>query len=317
MCEVLGERIKKGKPRQQQLKRWGLYFSHIRQGNKMIVTEIFEIPKEMSKGGNFTPYLENINKLLVQLLLRSSNKRVTLSKNRLLRMLNMINDNYKVGYNNVSSLSQYLNIDKIDIYDFYNSTDDTLKRNLEASLKDLKNKKALFHHTELMVVKNNLAYAAKSEDLDIIYPIQKQILDEMNYVSMVDVFKNGQLKEYTDRTNELLMKEAGISYVYEAYNIYLNKSVLQEELSKIEVRELESSLNESISTRIVELAEKRSARQIAKTDEGFGELNFDKKSYRIKKNYIPNQKKLTKVLINEGEESISDVFKKKITLKNP
>lgn len=317
MCSILNEKTKKGKPRERQLKRWGLYFSHERNGNKMIVTEIFDPPATISRGGNFTPYLEAINKLLIQILLRSCDKRIILSKNRLLKMLNMINDNYKAGFNNISSLSQYLNIDKIDIYDFYNSTDDTLKRNLEASLKDLKNKKALFHHTELMVVKNNLAYAAKSEDLDIIYPIQKRILDEMNYSSMVDVFKSGQLKEYTDRTNELLLKEAGISYVYEAYNIYLNKSVLQEELSKIEIRELKSSLNESVSTRIVELAEKRAARQIAKTDKGFGDLVFDKKSYRIKNSYVPNQKKLVEVLISEKEANIGDALKKKVTLKKP
>lgn len=51
MCLLLGESVMKGKSRQLQLKRWGCYFEHENSGQKWTITEIFDDPKELVKGG--------------------------------------------------------------------------------------------------------------------------------------------------------------------------------------------------------------------------------------------------------------------------
>ncbi|WP_339823432.1 hypothetical protein NST45_18420 [Paenibacillus sp. FSL R7-0163] len=302
----------KGKSRQLQLKRWGCYFEHENSGQKWTITEIFDDPKELVKGGNFTPYIGEINKLIVQLLLCTKEKRVILPKNRLFLLLNMINGNYREGKKNIASLSEYLNMARIDIYDFYNSANDVLTGNIESSLKDLKNKKAVFHHSVMMVVKGNISHEATDAEMDIIYPIQARVLKEMGFDSMVDVYRTGRIETYTDRTNKLLIAEAGISYVYEAYNIYLNREVLQKELhriSKDKVKEIEEGLNQSVKERLVNLSEKRRDREIASIDQWFGVSNY-KKGYRVSDNYIGNQIKLADVLIDSKHKLIVDDIKK-------
>lgn len=312
MCKILEEKVKTGKAKQLQMKMWACYFEHERQGNKFILKEIYDVPKELGKGGNFTPYITEINELIVQLLLRSDEKRVILPKNQLFLLLNMINGNYRECKKNIANLSEYLNMEKIDIYDFYNCTNDVLTRNVESSLKYLKNKKAVFHHSVMMVVKNNTSHEATDEEMDIIYPIQARVLKEMGFESMVDVFRTGRIEKYTDRTNELLASEAGISYVYEAYNIYLNREVLQEELDRIsddKVEGIEDNLNQSVKDRLICNAEKRREREIMKIYKWYGDINY-KKAYRTNSNYIINQIKLADVLIDNKHELIVENIKK-------
>lgn len=54
LCEFLGEKIKSGKGKQLQWKEWKRYFSFEKDGNKIIITEIFDEPKKKidHRGGN-------------------------------------------------------------------------------------------------------------------------------------------------------------------------------------------------------------------------------------------------------------------------
>lgn len=54
LCEFLGEKIKSGKGKQLQWKEWKRYFSFEKEGNKIIITEIFDEPKKKvdHRGGN-------------------------------------------------------------------------------------------------------------------------------------------------------------------------------------------------------------------------------------------------------------------------
>ena len=54
LCEYLKEQIKTGKSKQLQLKEWERYFSFKKEGQKIIITEVFEEPKEkiVKTGGN-------------------------------------------------------------------------------------------------------------------------------------------------------------------------------------------------------------------------------------------------------------------------
>ena len=58
LCNFLNEPIKTGKAKQLQLKEWERFFLFLKEGQKIIITEIFDIPKEKidkranNKGGN-------------------------------------------------------------------------------------------------------------------------------------------------------------------------------------------------------------------------------------------------------------------------
>jgi|GEM_PF-3360019 len=313
MCKVLGEEIKTaGGAKKSQLKKWASYFEFKKDGNKLVVTDIFHEQKELSRGGNFTPYIEEMNELLIQILLKAENYKIMLSKNRLLLMLNMINENYRGCRDRITGLSEYLNIDKIDVYDFYNITDNVLKRNVETSLRSLKNKKAIFYKTALILCDyRGVHRKASDEEEEIILTIQADVLKSMNYSGLLEVYRNGKIEEYTKLCNKEFLEQANISYVYEAYDITLNRDRLKKEvtlMSAEKIREINNTLNLSVQIRLMENANKRHDKAKVKEDEWFGEVD-DRHEFRGRKGYLDNQRKLIDILIDKKHKIITDDVK--------
>ena len=54
LCNYLGESIKGGNAKKSQIKEWERYFSYKKDGNKFIITEVFDTPQEKidKRGGN-------------------------------------------------------------------------------------------------------------------------------------------------------------------------------------------------------------------------------------------------------------------------
>ncbi|MET3209930.1 UNVERIFIED_CONTAM: hypothetical protein ABIC26_002878 [Paenibacillus sp. PvR008] len=305
MCEVLEEEVKEGNSKNSQLKVWNSYFEYEKRGNKLVIKRVYKKPKAIpdTRGGNKLPYLENINDLLIQILLRAKGYKFILSKNRLLLMLNMINGKYNTGKDNIEYLCKHLKMDKVDIYDFYNSTDDTLKRNLESSLKDLKNKKAIFYKTVLMICKNNDVHRASDDEEEMVLTVQSRVLESMGYKGLIEVFRDGVIEEFTEMSNTILYNDYGISYVFEAYDVTLNKDKLID-LKKINDKKLfklENCINISIKDRLLDNTGKRVTREIEKWDDGFGEFN-SKTAFRANSDYYANQEKLIDIFVDANSK---------------
>ena len=62
LCEFLGQPVKVGKGKQLQWKEWERYFSYRKEGQKIIITDVFETPKEKidHRGGNNTKNIQPI-----------------------------------------------------------------------------------------------------------------------------------------------------------------------------------------------------------------------------------------------------------------
>ncbi|GIP52200.1 hypothetical protein [Paenibacillus vini] len=308
LCTKLNEDVKNGKSKVLQLERWKCYFDYDKKGNSFIITEIFDNPKPLpTRGGNnITPYIADVKGLIIQLLLYSGDNRVLLPKNRLLVALNMINDNYRIGKKDIKGLSKQINIKEIDIYDFYNTTDDLLGRNVEKALNELQNTRAIYWSKVLMICKNNELREATNEEYNLILKVQVDVLNEMGYTGLVEVFKKGVTETFTNRTNKILNRIAGIDYIYEAYRIHLNEDRLvevSEKMSKDEIKTKGKILNNQIKDRIKTNSVKRKARILEVYDEWFG-LPNEKKSYRLDDNYLEKQFKLADVLIDIEHPSI-------------
>lgn len=169
LCIVLKEKIKTGKSKQLQLKDWERYFNWEKGGYGYIITEIYEKPKpkvdgrkvgntgksEGSRGNNKAEYIQNIEKLILDLLAQDTNDlnfgRVFLSKNQLLRALKMVNDNYAFCKQRIPKLSKFINIDQATIEEWYDSTSSMLERNLETALKELEKQSLIFWSREITV----------------------------------------------------------------------------------------------------------------------------------------------------------------------
>ncbi|OMD67457.1 hypothetical protein [Paenibacillus odorifer] len=309
MCEILDDKEKIGsKSKKLQMNRWNCYFNYEKSGHKYIITEIYETVKPLPKrgGNNITPYINQIKELIIQLLLCSGNNKVILPKNRLMVALDMINDNYRIGKENIEGLSKQTSIDKMIIYDFYNSTDGMLANNIEKSLNDLHNKRAIYWSKVYMVNKNNKIDEATDEEYRMIIRVQANILKIMGYEGLLEVFRDGKIAEFTRKTNTILCQEAGIRYIYEAYSINLNKERLEyvvEKMNKVKIKELGKSVNIQIKDRVKLNSTKRHEKTVEKYDEWFG-IPDDKKAYRINELFLNKQFILADVLIDIEHPSI-------------
>ncbi|RKJ60837.1 hypothetical protein D7X33_27380, partial [Butyricicoccus sp. 1XD8-22] len=166
VCEALGEKVKAGDSKYSQLKEWERYFKYDKDGNKFIITDIFDEPSEKvdlrKEGNSKIKYIEHIEKLILDLLLQKEDEGYTvfLSKNKMLQTLKMINENYSKGKYEVNKLSHYTKVPINEINDFYSSSDGMLQRHLEKALNNLRDKSLIIWKPSLTVafIETNAIY---------------------------------------------------------------------------------------------------------------------------------------------------------------
>jgi len=316
MCKILDEAVKDGGgAKDSQIKRWACYFEHEKQGNKWIITKVYETPKPLPQRGgdrNVITYIDTIKKLLMELLLRADTESVNFGKNRLLNVLNMVNSNYRECSRYVPNLSQYTGIEQLDIHEFYNSANSTLKSNLEKALNQLKDSKHIYYSQLLMVSKDGKVRAADYDECKIIVKAQGEILDKLGFAHRGIAVIRGQYEKYTYMVNELLSERAGIKYTYEAYNIILNRERLERDFIKLQKEERlehESDLNNSIQDRITVNINNRHINAFNKDNDWFEVLSF-RESRRITEQYVADQMRLLDILINSNHADIYADVKK-------
>lgn len=70
LCECLGEPVKNGCSKKSQMKEWERYFSYRKEGNKFIVTEIFNTPKNKTDNrvNNYSRNNKNVKPMMDYLM---------------------------------------------------------------------------------------------------------------------------------------------------------------------------------------------------------------------------------------------------------
>ena len=265
LCHALGEPIKNGASKRAQLKEWERYFSYVKNGHKFIITEIFETPKpkqdKRKEGHNETPYINLIEKLILDLLVQHKEKgNVFLSKNMLLKELKMINENYIYYRNKRFKLSDFTGIPKIHIDEFYDTTDDTLTRNLERALNKLEKQSLLFWSRAMTVcfldadvITNEMGEIklykeikinesgdkeeiytpskpyinvvhrkATNWETEFILKVERWLLDKYNCESKLDLYRKGLADQFHEEAKEIIFNKTNIAYYYKSYEIICN-----------------------------------------------------------------------------------------------
>ena len=120
LCSYLGEEIKAGCSKQAQIKEWERYFSYKKEGNKFIITEVFDSPKDKidNRGGN---NLKNVKPMLDYLMSEFNPKYV---------------DQYCTISNWSTMILHLLNKEMCDIT--YQNEDEMLKYCEEKQISDVK-----------------------------------------------------------------------------------------------------------------------------------------------------------------------------------
>lgn len=309
MCELLGEKIKKGNPRKYQLLDWERYFKWEKKGHKFIIKEIYEQPKEktLQRGGSrdIVPYVQNIEKIILNLLAHANDNKVLLPKNVLYILLHLVNKNYSKYSFNTEELSKQTNINHDDIKEFYQSTNNMLKNNVNRALNNLKRKKMIFWGLELTVKVKEDNYSdyiyriATDEEYEFILQTENKILNAMGFTEEWQVIYHDKWDEYREKVNEILSQK-NIKFSYESYRIHLNREKINEEWLKLKEEEkiLElDAINKGVIERTLMLADGRHTKAKREIEKIWGETIDKTIKRRTDENYMINYEKLVDLLI--------------------
>lgn len=97
LAELLGEKVLGGNSKIAQTTNWKRYFEHEKEGNKFIITKVYDEPSHITEGksvGNNTVYVKYIETLLLHILSQQKDKSIICNKKYLLLTLGITNKKY-------------------------------------------------------------------------------------------------------------------------------------------------------------------------------------------------------------------------------
>ena len=228
MCKILGEDIKCGNSKKAQIKNWKRYFDFAKDGQKLIILEIYNEPLEKpeihrTREGVYVQYIEC---LLMDMLAQSPNHKIVSTKVNLYVTLGMANENYARFYDVVdksklveeinnsndykSSKKQDTMISKFDVISFYRYSSLELDRILLRSLISMKNRKLIDYKTSHIIefTDNNdrykncsIGHLATVDEENKILDIEKRMVTEMRYNSLQEIVCSGKIPLYRKLVN--------------------------------------------------------------------------------------------------------------------
>lgn len=335
MCELLGEKPKTGKSKQYQMIDWERHFTYEKKGNKFIITEVFEEAKHKVAGRNYLPFIEEMEVLLLDLMIRSDENIFIASDSKLMRKLCMVNPNYTKYFSDREKLSELTNVKSEYIMDFYDTTNSTFKGAIETVTKRLESRKLVIHEKIVMVefidtsvtktptghvrIADVLDYneetdsyktkavkprkvfrPATDEELQHIIRIERDILvNEYNCSSIHELFKVGKIRQYYRDVNRRLFKGLNIKRSYKANKYTYDANELEKQkvrlLDGLELKITQDLLNQKVIKRVDENSSKRYKKSMDKLTSDG--LN-PKKGFRVQNDYVSEMNALSGYLID-------------------
>lgn len=337
-CELVGESVTTGNAKKSQTKEWECYLKFYNEGHKFIIEEIYENTLDKidhRRDGNYSIYGDYVKSLIMNLLLENSKTRngrvLSFSANSLLRLLEMINDNYAYCKRNIPNFSKYIKIDKEYIYEFFERSHSNLQGALETALNQLQREVLIMWSKELMVCteyrsrKNQQVYQkyrnATDAEKEVILQCKDTVLKNFGYKSEGVVIASRQWESYSAKVNSLVHKKLNIQYFYNAYKLVINRdkvideyeSILAEwKMNNIQKTIAEDTLNKLIIDNFNMNAEKRQV----KAENTIIDYNHDHVAFverqimRMQDDYLETQNKLIHTLIDRKHNCIVNDIKK-------
>lgn len=304
LCELLGENIQAGKAKQLQEKNWQRYFNYEKEGQKYIITKLYNepLPKiDQRKLGNNAEYIEHIKFILLNYLSKQEGYTTRLTLKKLFLLLGMINNNY-MNLENKEILQNDELLTEFQINHFYQRTYDKLKRTIFSSLNNLQNNRLIMYEEIVMISINinneTIIRNANDKEKELILLTQKDVLNEMGLESIVLVYLKFKQKEFYKRVNELLLERYNINYSYIEFKIIYNHKNIIEAKKQAELEMQKRMLND----KMIETISKQANNILKKNKEEYEDFiyndDYKKRLFVLDEDiYLYSQKKLTDLLI--------------------
>lgn len=335
LCTTLNQEIKNGKSRTLQLKEFKRYFDWEKDGQKFIITDIYDTPlpkDDLRKKGNNSIYKSYIELILLQYLSTKEGYTKTFTKRNWLELLGMINSKYgKEPNDKLKKIDRCINNQEINL--FYVRTNRKLEQVLYTALKGLENEKLIIVEFQTVIVfKDNKGkehrFIADDRQKRIILQIERDILTNvMGYSNMFQICIRNKLKEYYRLVNEKLYELYEWNYYYKQIKIIYDQENIIDAIPSKEIILQKQILNNKIIEFLNDNAKKiyeKKEKEYDETLESYlsnwiGDMDYLKRKikipnmWRFPNTYIEAQRILTEELIRIGHNNIDFLPDKLLT----
>lgn len=188
-------------------------------------------------------YGDKIEDILLYNMSKSSENSVFFSVSRALNSVNLVNENYSKGRNDMNKTAKDLNVKLDSVCDFYTRTHQQFKNIFERALKNLRYKGLIYWNIILVVVKNGVHCEADKDEIEQVLEVEETTLRKLGLKSVREAVATGMWSEFNRMVKEQLRKKYGISYYYNAYSISLNRNGIKRAISELEYKEKSNELN--------------------------------------------------------------------------
>lgn len=287
LCQHFNEPFKNGNAKKAQLKEWARYFDYRKDGNKFIITEVFDEPldkydaRTFNSGGSiYTNDLQTLIMGLIHIKGKEDDYCLKFTRNQLMRELGLVNSTYAYGKQFKYGLSEHSGVSVDIVDDFYQITDGNLKSMLETALNQL-TKKSLIDWSPIYTLKlkqyqiedeeegtyfelenDEIIREANDNEVSEILTIQSHLLDKYKCKNLAEVIYKGLSKQFFEEATEMLNQVLSyeIEYYYKEYKIIYTSKGIEYKLKEIPRDELESvmcRLNNNIKNNLLVNSMKR------------------------------------------------------------
>lgn len=316
LCELLHEPVLSGgNSKKSQLKEFSRYFDYEKIGHKFVITDIYDEPlvkEDNRKQGNNSIYVTYIEAILLRHLSKQNDYTCTLRKIQLWKLLGMINNKYQeLETEDLQKIDSRMT--SFEVNHFYQRCNQKLDRILFTALNNLKGRCLLSYREEIVIVDSEDKISIATDyDIKRIDAVKKNVLDDMGFVNIQQVYCKFKNKEFYGAVNSRLNKLYGWQYTYKQYVLIFTPENCKEALKQIDIDLEKLTLNEKVVDAINKQAETNKDKQVTMSLESIairaGKLKQEDATYPIKdKNvfeypyyYVEIQKMLADELLNIG-----------------
>lgn len=285
MCELLGDKVRTGRSKQCQLRRWEKLFRYEREGNKYRILEVAECMPEKIPRKRKGEYIQYIEPVLIDYICRNGGKdhRISLIKKELFCVAGLVNSRFlfsgRVGeiYGDISGLEidEKVNNDFVtedgvkfkcsDMYWFRTKTARRLYYALHSTFRSMQERRVIDVDYEYIVVVldengNARKRVATGKQIKAINAVEADVLKEMGVSSVGAIQFTNRSREFYDRVNKILTTEYGWERAFRRTVVVLNeKYVVGGKLRKEKVLSLKRKVNRKILDYLAEEARKDKA----------------------------------------------------------
>ena len=253
LCVAMGWKITDGSSKKKQLKELESLCEYHKEGHKFVIDEVYDIPKEIEdkRKTRVSELSEHIQFSILYLLSHAEKNNLIISKNKLMILTGLINDQFYSIMDNKEVYSENRNMQKMIVTETLGKAYSCTNGYLTRALRILEDKSLIatniitdinikmvypiFDEVTKSCIGSNVVIEEREATLEertFILECEKIVAKEKGFASKSDIpfYRLGKFRKDVLK----LLKKRGINFYYKCYDIAGNTEYIAEEYCMLE-----------------------------------------------------------------------------------